>query len=93
MSKLDDILVRTLEQIPDWQALLSPEEIRLVTARLQGVTFRELGSTFGRTPMGVLNRLYGTGHGGRRKGGLLGRLRGHLLAKRKGAGKGDPDAA
>jgi hypothetical protein len=74
-TKLDEELEQILQHLPQWDQLLDPNEVDLVKRRLHGATFEELAAEAQLTRAGVRLRLYGTGHGRRRSGGILGRLR------------------
>lgn len=80
-SQLDRLLLRLLAQVPDWREILSNEEVQLVTRRLEGVPFRQLGLEYGLTSEGVRVRLYGRGIKNRRRGGILGLIRGQVVVR------------
>lgn len=80
---LDQSLFRLMDALPDWSAVLSPQEADLLQRRRQGATLKELAAQIGLSPAGVRARLYGMGAGGLRHGGILGKMRGLAMRQRR----------
>ncbi|HEY3367025.1 MAG TPA: hypothetical protein VGK74_18385 [Symbiobacteriaceae bacterium] len=88
MTKLDQMLWRLLERVPQWRDLLDPSDVELVEQRLGGATLEAIGVAHGLTRQGIRVRLYGYGNGARRSGGIAGRLRGRFIRDRNKATSG-----
>jgi len=74
-TRLDQALLRILQDVPDWGTVLAQADAHLLQRRLEGATLSQLATDSHLTVPGVRFRLYGAGHGGVRRGGVLGCLR------------------
>lgn len=83
LTPLDEAIFRLLEEHPDWITSLAPDDAELVIRRREGASLQELAVMAGLSTGGVRTRLYGKGRGQVRSGGVLGRLRGLAMRKRK----------
>lgn len=79
-TRLDDLLFQLLDETPNWSDVVSADQVPLAQRRREGASLNQIAREFGLTKAGVRLRLYGTGVGMRRGGGLLGQLR--ILARR-----------
>lgn len=86
-TPLDEALFRLMDAHSDWARALSAADADLLMRRRQGATLPELAVEEGLTPAGVRFRLYGTGHGRVRQGGILGKLRGIRMRERRWQGE------
>lgn len=76
MTVTDRLLARLTESNPGWRDGLTWDEVVMMERRLAEATFAELGELVGLTRQGVRRHLFGEGAGLRRRGGILGHLRG-----------------
>lgn len=74
-TRLDKALFALIDEHPDWEAALSPDQQEILLLRRQGASLQQIADTYGLSSAAVRFRLYGKGMGLKRAGGILGHLR------------------